>query len=33
MAFLGFIKKNGEGKDYLLEQLERVKTSNEMLWK
>ena len=31
--FLGYIKEKGEGENYLVEHLERVKTSNDMLWK
>ena len=31
--FLGYIKEEGEGENYLVEHLERVKTSNGMLWK
>ena len=31
--FLGYIEEKGEGENYLVEHLERVKTSNDMLWK
>ena len=31
--FLGYLKENGKGDSYLVEQLERVKTSNDMLRK
>ena len=31
--FLGYVKEEGEGETYLVEHLERVKTSNGMLWK
>ena len=31
--FLGYIKEKGEGENYLVEHLERVETSNDMLWK
>ena len=31
--FLGYIKEKGEGENYLVEYLERVKTSNDTLWK
>ena len=31
--FLGYIKEKGGGKNYLVEHLGRIKTSNDMLWK
>ena len=31
--FLGYTMEKGEGENYLVEHLERVKTSNDMLWK
>ena len=31
--FLGYLKENGKGDNYLLEHFERVKTSNDMLRK
>ena len=31
--FLVYVKEKGEGENYLVEHLERVKTSSDMLWK